>query len=242
MTSRHFGQLLDAAGVSWSTYLQDFNAQYFGNTTQLQPGEPILGADASTYSGHNNAFGYYQNFSISNLNSAYRTAHMQDLDALYVQLQSSTLPQVVWTSFSESYDMAISDSNVYDSSAYLAFLMSALLNSTYWQRNELLIAITWSDNGALYDHVPPYAGDRFGPGARVPTILVSPDHRGGGINSQPYGPLHHRTMHAHTHTHTHTHDRSSSSSSSSTPSHSTAALTCMVALAAPASSLPLPCV
>ena len=170
-------------------YLQDFNAQYFGNKTALQPGEPTLGSDASTYSGHNNPLGYYQNFSIANINSSYRTAHMQDLDNLYVQLQSNTLPSVVWTSFSESYDMAISDSNIYDSSAYLQYLMSQLQNSSYWKNGKMLIAITWSDNGALYDHVPPYAGDRFGPGPRVPTLLVSPSHAGGGINSQPYEHL-----------------------------------------------------
>jgi phospholipase C len=132
---------------------------------------------------------YYTNFSISNINSSYRTAHMQDLDALYVQLQTGTLPSVVWTSFSESYDMAISDSNIYDASTYLQYLMNAIQSSSYWQQNKVLVSITWSDNGALYDHVPPYAGDRFGPGPRVPTILVSPAHAGLGINSQPYEHL-----------------------------------------------------
>ena len=114
---------------------------------------------------------------------------MQDLDNLYVQLQTNTLPSVVWTSFSESYDMAISDSNIYDASAYLQYVMGQIQNSSYWKNNKVLVAITWSDNGALYDHVPPYAGDRFGPGMRVPTILVSPSHAGGGINSQPYEHL-----------------------------------------------------
>jgi hypothetical protein len=57
VSSRHIGQLLDAAGVSWSQFLMDFNRQYYGNNTNLQPGEPSKGADGSTYSGHNNPFG-----------------------------------------------------------------------------------------------------------------------------------------------------------------------------------------
>ena len=37
--------------------------------------------------------------------------------------------------------------------------------------------------------MPPYAGDRFGPGLRVPTLLVSPLHSGGYVNSNPYEHL-----------------------------------------------------
>ena len=35
----------------------------------------------------------------------------------------------------------------------------------------------------------PYDGDSFGPGARVPLILISPDHAKGGVNHQPYEHL-----------------------------------------------------
>ena len=34
-----------------------------------------------------------------------------------------------------------------------------------------------------------YDGDQYGPGARVPLILISPDHANGGINHQPYEHL-----------------------------------------------------
>ena len=149
VSSPHFGNLLDATNTSWSVYLQDFNAQYFGNTTALQPGEPSKGADGSTYSGHNNPFGYYKQFGPDQLQSAYRTAHMQDLDQLYVQLASNTLPQVVWTSFSESYDMAISDSNIVDGQAYLSYLITKIQQSSYWLNNKVLIAVTVR-SGALH--------------------------------------------------------------------------------------------
>jgi len=37
--------------------------------------------------------------------------------------------------------------------------------------------------------VPPYAGDVYGPGVRVPLVVISPYHRSGGVNSQKYEHL-----------------------------------------------------
>ena len=97
VSSPHFGNLLDAVNVSWSMYLQDFNVQYFGNTTSLQPGEPSKGSDGSTYSGHNNPFGV----------TAQSTAHRHCTRAAHPpQLRSSSLVlcvrcravlQAIWT-------------------------------------------------------------------------------------------------------------------------------------------------
>jgi phospholipase C len=36
------------------------------------------------------------------------------------------------------------------------------------------VIVTYDENGGRYDHVPPPAGDRWGPGVRVPAIIVSP--------------------------------------------------------------------
>lgn len=37
-----------------------------------------------------------------------------------------------------------------------------------------MIIITYADNGGFWDHVAPPKIDRWGPGTRVPTIIVSP--------------------------------------------------------------------
>ena len=36
------------------------------------------------------------------------------------------------------------------------------------------IIVTYDENGGFWDHVSPPVGDRWGPGARVPTIIISP--------------------------------------------------------------------
>jgi phospholipase C len=36
------------------------------------------------------------------------------------------------------------------------------------------IIVTYDENGGFWDHVAPPKGDRFGPGSRIPTIVISP--------------------------------------------------------------------
>ena len=38
----------------------------------------------------------------------------------------------------------------------------------------MVIIVTYDENGGFWDHVAPPAGDRWGPGSRVPTIVISP--------------------------------------------------------------------
>ena len=37
-----------------------------------------------------------------------------------------------------------------------------------------VIIVTYDENGGFWDHVAPPSGDRWGPGTRIPTILISP--------------------------------------------------------------------
>ena len=38
----------------------------------------------------------------------------------------------------------------------------------------MLVVVTYDENGGFWDHVAPPKADRWGPGSRVPTIIVSP--------------------------------------------------------------------
>ena len=56
--------------------------------------------------------------------------------------------------------------------AWVASVVDAVGQSPYWK--DCAILILWDDWGGLYDHVPPPPGDQFGPGIRVPLIVLSP--------------------------------------------------------------------
>ena len=38
----------------------------------------------------------------------------------------------------------------------------------------MAIIVTYDENGGYWDHVAPPKGDRWGPGSRIPTIIISP--------------------------------------------------------------------
>jgi phospholipase C len=48
------------------------------------------------------------------------------------------------------------------------------------------IIVTYDENGGFWDHVAPPQGDRFGPGTRVPAIVISPFAKRGYVDHTPY--------------------------------------------------------
>jgi phospholipase C len=63
-------------------------------------------------------------------------------------------------------------------------LVNAVRNSNAW--GNTLIIITYDEHGGRWDHVAPPVVDAWGPGARVPAILVSPFVRKGYIDHNLY--------------------------------------------------------
>jgi len=52
------------------------------------------------------------------------------------------------------------------------------------------VIVTYDENGGYWDHVPPPKGDgwgeRWGPGSRVPTIIISPFAKRGFVDHTSY--------------------------------------------------------
>jgi phospholipase C len=48
----------------------------------------------------------------------------------------------------------------------------AIRNSFIW--DDAVIIVTYAENGGIWDHVAPPKIDRWGPGTRVPAIIISP--------------------------------------------------------------------
>jgi phospholipase C len=46
----------------------------------------------------------------------------------------------------------------------------------------MLVIITYDENGGFWDHVAPPKGDRWGPGTRVPAIIISPFAKKGYVD------------------------------------------------------------
>ena len=55
--------------------------------------------------------------------------------------------------------------------ALLTAVAEALAGSPDW--SSTLLVVNWDEAGGFYDHLPPPVRDRFGPGLRVPALLLS---------------------------------------------------------------------
>ena len=174
-TFQTLGTQLDAAGQSWAVYGMGLNAQLNGSFCDVE---------YPNYSGHNNPLHYLLAF--EDYTSDYFKAHLRDDTQFFSDLTGNTLPAWSQITFNEVYDGAVSDSNLAAFETQLKRHISAIMASSYWASNNVMIIVHGVDNGGLWDHVPPYAGDRTGPGARTPLLVISPDHANGGVNHYPY--------------------------------------------------------
>jgi phospholipase C len=51
-------------------------------------------------------------------------------------------------------------------------VVDAIRSSSIWSSTAIII--TYDEYGGFWDHVAPPEGDRWGPGTRIPAIIVSP--------------------------------------------------------------------
>jgi acid phosphatase len=72
--------------------------------------------------------------------------------------------------------------------AHIADILERLRRGPQWSR--MMVIVTYDENGGFWDHVPPPTGpgwgDRWGPGTRVPTLIISPMVKRGHVEKTPY--------------------------------------------------------
>jgi phospholipase C len=67
---------------------------------------------------------------------------------------------------------------------HVADLVAAVQNSPYWA--DTAIIITYDEHGGRWDHVAPPVIDKWGPGSRVPAIIISPFAKKGYVDHTQY--------------------------------------------------------
>jgi phospholipase C len=60
----------------------------------------------------------------------------------------------------------------------------AVQESAFWK--DSVIIVTYDEGGGRWDHVPPPPGDRWGPGVRIPPIIISPYTKRGFVDHTTY--------------------------------------------------------
>jgi acid phosphatase len=50
----------------------------------------------------------------------------------------------------------------------------------------MVVIVTYDENGGFWDHVAPPKGDRWGPGTRIPALVISPFAKKGFVDHTQY--------------------------------------------------------
>src|SRR5439155_2237630 len=68
--------------------------------------------------------------------------------------------------------------------AHIADVIAKIQASSLWAST--VIIVTYDENGGFWDHVAPPKADRWGPGTRVPAIIISPYAKKGYVDHTQY--------------------------------------------------------
>jgi acid phosphatase len=181
------GDRLTERSISWAWYSGGWNQAL---ADSVQPGSGSRGVIYSSKPGspnfqpHHQPYNYFRRYAPG---TPARREHLKDLSDLLSDLQRGQLPQVVFYKPTGSQNQHPGYTDVLSGDRHIEDLVHQIRASSAWAST--LIIVTYDENGGFWDHVPPPSGagygDRWGPGTRVPTILISPFVKKGYVDHTP---------------------------------------------------------
>lgn len=98
--------------------------------------------------------------------------------------EAGKLPAVTFYKPQGNLNMHAGYADVAAGDRHLDRVIKVLRNSPQWQN--MVVVVTVDENGGWWDHVAPPKGDRWGPGTRIPALVVSPFARKGTVDHTVY--------------------------------------------------------
>jgi len=167
-TAATIGDRLNDANVSWPWYSGGWDNAVIGHADPL-------------FQFHHQPFAFYANYADD---TPGRAAHLKDESDYYTDVRGGKLPAVTFIKPLGPNNEHPGYATLLNGQTHVADLVSAIQNSPYWQ--DTAIIITYDEHGGRWDHVPPPVIDKWGPGVRVPTIIVSPFAKKGFVDHTEY--------------------------------------------------------
>jgi acid phosphatase len=174
------GDRLDAKGVSWAWYGGSWNAASAGTPEARS----IIYAGKTQFQPHHQPFNYYARFD-PKTHADDRARHLLDFDERFLaDAAAGRLPQVAFYKPQGNLNQHAGYANLADGDEHIADVVARLQRSPQWPH--MLIVITYDENGGFWDHARVPKGDRWGPGTRIPALIVSPLGRKGYVDKTQY--------------------------------------------------------
>jgi acid phosphatase len=186
--AKTIGDTLSARGISWAWYAGGWNeALKDGRRPASEKRTVIYNRDRKSpmFQPHHQPFNYYARFAPG---TADRTQHLKDGEDFLGAIERGTLPQVTFYKPNGQLNQHPSYTDIQSGDIHIADVLGRLEKGPQWPH--MLVIVTYDENGGYWDHVPPPSGDgwgdRWGPGSRIPTIIVSPFAKKGFVDHTAY--------------------------------------------------------
>ncbi|KTT20355.1 acid phosphatase [Pseudacidovorax intermedius] len=176
-TATTIADLLDAKGVSWAWYSGAW-------ASASQNRSNIYNGKTPNFQAHHQPFNYFAKFDPVNA-AAYRNAHLKDFDSQFLaDAAAGKLPAVAFYKPQGNLNQHPGYADVASGDAHIADVIAQLKKSPQWKN--MVVVVTYDENGGFYDHAAVPKGDRWGPGTRIPAIVISDWARHGVVDKTQY--------------------------------------------------------
>ena len=167
-TNPTIGDRLSAAGQTWAWYSGGWN-------------DAIAGHPAATFQFHHQPFAYYTNYADG---TQAKADHLKDEADFMAAAAAGTLPAVSFVKPLGLNNEHAGYADIITGENHTIDLINAVRNGPNWK--DAVIIVTYDENGGFWDHVAPPTIDKWGPGSRVPTIIISPFAKRGFVDKTSY--------------------------------------------------------
>jgi phospholipase C len=162
------GERLSEKGVSWAWYSGGWN-------------DALAGHPHPVFQYHHQPFAYFAAYADG---TEAKKKHLLDEDEFWKAVKEGNLPAVSFVKPIGPLNEHPGYADLMSGQEHIAKMIEALMASPQWKSTAIIV--TYDENGGRWDHVAPPVVDRWGPGSRVPAVIVSPYARRGFVDHTPY--------------------------------------------------------
>jgi acid phosphatase len=174
------GDTLSAKGISWAWYAGAWQAALADGMQAPEAKRNVIyrnAPDSPNFQPHHQPFNYFANFAPG---TPAREEHLRDGTDFIAGIENGTLPQVAFYKPQGNLNQHAGYADVLAGDAHIAAVIAKIRASKLWP--DTAIIVTYDENGGWWDHVAPPEGDRWGPGVRIPAIVISPYAKRGYVD------------------------------------------------------------
>jgi acid phosphatase len=173
------GDRLSDKGVSWAWYAGAWQYAIDHKDT----------GDVPDFQYHHQPFNYFVNYAPG---TDARRQHLRDAgvgddastNRLLADIDAGRLPAVTFYKPQGNLNMHAGYADVESGDRHIAAVIDHLQRSPQWANT--VVIVTVDENGGWWDPVSPPKGDRWGPGSRIPALVVSPLAKKGYVDHTVY--------------------------------------------------------